>query len=51
MPLIGTYVTVVPKVEREQLQRKSFFHIPSQALHNKVRAVRVELLLYSELTN
>jgi len=51
MPLIGTFVSVVPKLEREQLQQKSFLHIPSQELYNKVRAVRGGALLYSERTN
>jgi len=51
MPLIDTFVTVVPKLEREQLQRKSFLHIPAQELYNKLRAVRVGALLYSESRN
>lgn len=53
MPLTDTFVTVVPKLEREQLQRKSFLHVPSEELYeyNKVRAVRVGVLLYSNRPN
>jgi hypothetical protein len=51
MPLFDTFVTVVPKLEREQLQRKPILHIPSQELYNKVQAARVGVLLYSERPN
>jgi hypothetical protein len=51
MPLIGTLVIVVPKLEREQLQQKSFLHFSSEELFNKVRAVRVGALLYSVRTH
>lgn len=56
LPLCWTSITLChcsAKLEREQLQRKSFLHVPSQELYeyNKVRAVRLGLLLYSERPN